>query len=86
MNMILLTGLSLGLSLSVLSANNFYADKVTESSANNVTKQISYSMPDNGSGMKYADGGMETTRSQKESAIKEVINGIIPKGWGTRFW
>lgn len=83
MNMLLLTGLSLGLSLSILSANNFYADKVTTSSVNNVNKQIVYNMPDNGVGIKYANSGIEMTRAEKESA---GISGIaryedMAKNW-----
>lgn len=46
MNMILLTGLSVALALSIMSSNNFYADKVTASSIKDAHKQVELAMPD----------------------------------------
>jgi hypothetical protein len=42
MNMVLLTGLSVALALSIITSNNFYADKVTNTSINHFNKQASY--------------------------------------------
>jgi hypothetical protein len=44
MNMMLLTGLSVALALSVMTSNNFYADKVTTASINDFNKQINSEM------------------------------------------
>jgi hypothetical protein len=40
MNMILLTGLSVALALSVITTNNFYVNKVTSTSIKDTNKQI----------------------------------------------
>ncbi len=40
MNMLLLTGLSIGLALSIMNANNFYANNVTTTSIKQATDKI----------------------------------------------
>jgi len=40
MNMLLLTGLSIGLALSIMNANNFYANNVTTTSIKQTTDKI----------------------------------------------
>jgi len=40
MNMLLLTGLSVGLALSIMNANNFYANSVTTTSIKQATDKI----------------------------------------------
>jgi hypothetical protein len=42
--MILLTGLSVALALSMMTTNNFYADKATNSSIKDADKQIEMTM------------------------------------------
>lgn len=44
MNMILLTGLSVALTLSIMTVDNFYANKVTNTSIKDANRQIEMTM------------------------------------------
>jgi hypothetical protein len=68
--MMLLTGLSVALALSVMTSNNFYAEKVTNASINDFNRQAETSMSD------VITKGINNAISNKNGKCQMTFNGL----------